>query len=432
MKSLCLFVLTATALRAALPDNSTAIASAPVEALAAAGEPITLNEALARALLRSPSLQAYAFEPRVAEARILQAGIRPNPELSVEAENFLGTGALAGVQSLETTLQLSQVIALGDTRTRRIAAATGERALADADYEARRVDVLAEVARRFIESVADTERLDAARTARELGEQTVAAVRQRVDAAVISPLDLYKARTALARLEINEEHAEHELAAHRQALAAALGEAEPQFGPTRADLRQLPAVPEFSVLVARLESSPTLARFPLEARWREAQVRLAESLRRTGARVSGGLRRVEATDDFGFVAGISIALPMRDQQEGTMREARERQAQLGAATSAMRLEMRATLFDVYQEMLHARTALAQLQQEVIPIADKTLALAEQGYRNGNFTLLEMLDAQRSLIELRGQAVAYAAAFHLYVIEIERLLGAPLPDTTTRS
>jgi len=403
-----------------------------LSASAPPGEPLTLAVALATALQNNPSLQAYAFEPRVAEARVLQAGIRPNPELSVVAENFLGTGALAGVRGLETTLQLSQLIDLGGNRARRVEAAEGERALADVDYETRRVDVLAEVARRFIEVVADTERLAAASRARELGEQTVTAVRQRVEAAVSSPLDLHKARSALARLRIEEEHAEHELAAHRQSLAAVLGQTEPTFGPTPADLLRLPAVPEFAVLAARLEQSPALARFSVETRWREAQVRLAQSLRRSGLRVSGGMRRVENTDDFGLVAGLSIPLPVRDQQQGAIREARERQAQLAAATEALRLEMRATLFDVYQEMLHARTALTQLQQEVIPLAGETLALADQGYRAGRFSLLELLDAQKSLIELRGQAVANAATFHLHVIEIERLLGAPLQPDSPRS
>lgn len=388
--------------------------------------------ALATALQNNPSLQAYAFEPRVAEARVLQAGIRPNPELAVEVQNFLGTGALSGIKGLETTLQLSQLIDLGGSRARRVDAAEGERALAGADYETKRIDVLAEVARRFIEAVADIERLATARRAREFGEQTVAAVRQRVEAAVSSPLDLHKARTALARFQIDEEHTEHELAAHRQSLAAVLGEAEPAFGPTQADLLRLPAVPAFVVLAARLEQSPVLARFSVEARWREAQVRLAQSLRRSGMRVSGGLRRVEVTDDFGFVAGLYIPLPVRDQQAGAIREARERQAQLAASTEALRLEMRATLFDVYQEMLHARTAFTQLQQEIIPLADETLALADQGYRAGRFSLLELLDAQKSLIELRGQLLAYAAAFHLYVIEIERLLGAPLQQDAPRA
>lgn len=395
-------------------------------------DPLTLSQALATALLKNPSLQSYGFESRVAEARILQSGIRPNPELSVGVENVLGTGDLSGIKGLETTLQLSQVIDLAGSRERRVETAQSERALVDADYELQRLDLLAEVARRFTEAVADGERLAAARRATASGKRTVDAVRKRVEAAVVSPIELNKSRTALALLKIEEEHAEHELAACRQSLAAILGADDPQFGPISADLHSLPQMNEFESLAARLESSPALARFALEGRWREAQERLAQSLRRSNMQVSAGLRRVEASDDFGFVAGISIPLSVRHQQEGSIREARERRDQLAATAEAMRLELRATLFKVYQEMKHARTAFEILKNEIIPGAEETLALTEEGYRAGRFSLLELLDSQKSLANLQSQSVANAAAFHLYVIEVERLLGASLVGSDSRS
>lgn len=398
-------------------------------ASAADPAPLTLQQALATALLESPTLRAEAFEPRIAEARRLQATLRPNPELSVDFENALGHGSLSGIKSLETTLQLSQLIELGDTRARRLDAATGELSLAQADYEAKRIDVLAEVARRFVETAADSARLSAARRARVLGEQNVDAVRTRVEAAVAPRTELNKARTALALLRIDEEHAEHELAVCRQSLAAALGQTTPTFGPVQADLLTLPAVPEFTVLAARLDNSPSLARFATEARWREAQLRLAQSLRRAGVRVSGGLRRLEATDEFGLVAGVSVPLPVRDQPQAAVREARERRAQTDASAAARRLEVRATLFAVYQEMSHARTALAELRDEAIPLAEETLALTTTGYRAGRYSLLDLLDAQKALAALQRESIDHAAAFHLHVIEIERLLGAPLADTS---
>jgi len=394
--------------------------------------PLTLSQALATALLKNPSLQAYAFEPRISEARILQSRIRPNPELSVGVENALGTGELSGIKRLETTLQLSRIIELGGSRDRRIESAQSEKALVDADYEIRRLDVLSEVARRFTETAADGERLSAARRSREGAERTVEAVRKRVEAAVVSPIELNKAQTALALLRIEEEHAEHELASSRQFLAAILGETKPQFGPIKADLLELPAIDEFEALAERLENAPALARFGLEEHWREAQERLALSLRRSKMQVSGGLRRIESTDDFGFVMGVSIPLTLRDQQQGNIREARERRNQLAASKEAMRLEMRATLFAVYQEMMHARTAFELLQQEIIPTAEETLRLTDDGYRAGRFSLLQLLDAQKSLIEMQSQSVANAAAFHLYVVEIERLLGASVEGDYNRS
>jgi cobalt-zinc-cadmium efflux system outer membrane protein len=394
-------------------------------------EPITLSEALARALQNNPTLQIHAYGSRIAEARILQAGIKPNPKLSVEFENFLGTGELSGVKGLETTLQLSQVIDLAGSLKNRVVTANASLAVTDADYEAKRIEVFAEVARRFTESAAGRVELDTAIEARILHEQTVEAVQVRVDAGQTTPMELNKARIAFALSQVGEEHAEHELATSRQSLAALLGEEEPSFGEISADLMTLPDVPEFSLLVQRLEESPVLARYTIEARWREAQIQLEKSLRRAGPLLSGGLRRVEATDDFGLVASVSLPLPVRDQSQGRVREARERRAQVDALAKATRLEMISTLFAVYQEMVHMRTAFTQLQEEIMPLADENYTLAEEGYLKGRFSLRDMQEAQHSLINLRKQVLANATAYHLFVIEIERLLGAPLMGVTAR-
>lgn len=399
-----------------------AIATVACRAAAAESPSFTLREAIATAMVKSPALKAEAFAPRAAEARTLQAGVRPNPELSVEFENFLGTHGLSGVKGLETTLQLSQAIDLDRSRGRRIAAAAGEQAVAEAGLEIKRLDVATEVARRFVEAVADGERGRIAQEARALGERTVEAVRRRLAAGAASPIDLNKATIALAQLRIEEEHTEHELAACRQTLAAALGETAPSFGPVSGHLLELPAVGEFEVLAGRLEHNPAFARFAAEARWRDAQLRLAQGLRRGTARVSAGLRRAEAGDAFGFVAGVSLPLPRHDQSTGIVRETREQRAQIDAASDALRLELRATLFAVFQEMSHARIALAQLQREVIPTAEQTRSLIERGYQEGRFSLVELLEAQKALVEFRREVVDHAATYHRHLIEVERLVG----------
>lgn len=405
-------------------------ASEPAAVPSGDAAPFTLTQAITLALRQNPTLQAQGFASAIADARLLQAGIRPNPELAVSAEQFLGTGQMSGVKGLETTIQLSQVIDLTGTRTRRVEVAQEERAMTDIETETRRIEVLAEVARRFTETLADMRRLQTAREAMALGEQTVAAVQARVKAGVVSPIELNRARTVLAELSIEEEHAEHELAACRQSLAAVLGQATPNFGAVTGDLLVLPELPEFEALAARMEKSPLLTRYGAEERWHEAQARLALSLRHSGLRISGGLRRAEASDDYGFVAGFSLPLGLRDQSAGNVREARARRAQLAPTLEAARLEMRATLFDVYQEMKHALTALTQLQEEVIPLAEETLRLTDKGYREGSFALIELLDAQKSLVSLRGEVVANAAAYQLHVVTIERLLGASLQANAT--
>ena len=78
--------------------------------------PLTLGQAIERALAANPALQGFAFSLKAQDARIAQADQRPATEASFELENVLGSGEYRGLDAVEATIALSQVIELGDKR----------------------------------------------------------------------------------------------------------------------------------------------------------------------------------------------------------------------------------------------------------------------------------------------------------------------------
>ena len=68
------------------------------------------------------------------------------------------------------------------------------------------------------------------------------------------PSSTTRARVALARAEIEREHAEHELLSSRRRLAAMWGAREPDFDDAAGDLFTLPEIGAFEDLLARLRS----------------------------------------------------------------------------------------------------------------------------------------------------------------------------------
>lgn len=95
-----------------------------------------------------------------------------------------------------------------------------------------------------------------------------------------------------------------------------------------------------------------------------------------------------------------------------------------------RLALRATLFELHQELLHARDRFDTWRNRIIPAADKALSDYRQGYSVGRYSLLELSAAQDSLLEARSEALAAAAEHHAVRIEIDRLIGsAPLNGVT---
>lgn len=397
------------------------------------GEVLTLRAAISAALRSNPELQGFAFALKAQDGRVLQAGTRPAPELTLTTEDLLGTGAVSGVNAAEFTLSLSQTIELGGKRARRIDAASAERDRLQSERSARQLDLLAEVTRRYIETAADQERLGLARRATQLAAATRDAVQKRVDAARSPLAEASRAGILLARARLDEAALTRKLTSDRQQLAALWGDAIASFETVQAALFTLPPVDEFAELTTRLARNPDLAAFVSEARLRDAELRLAASQRAADVTLSVGTRRLQDGHDQALVFSASVPLGWRDRQAGNVLEAEARRDQVVADQAAAALRVRTDLFALYQQLLQARAEVEGLERDVLPRASDALKLTEYAYERGRYSYLEWVDAQRELLEVERQHIDAAADYHLRLAEIERLTGealASVPETTS--
>jgi cobalt-zinc-cadmium efflux system outer membrane protein len=391
----------------------------------AAASPITLADALLRVDAGHPQLRIRDAESRLAAARAAQAVARPQAEVSLELENALGTGELRAARSLESTLQLSRALDQADRRAARVSVAA---ARSDADllaWEERRRELHAEAACRFIRVVAAQATLATARDAAELARATAEAVAAQVRAGIALPADTARARLALADATLEAEHDEHLLLSARHSLASLWGAAAPDFATALADLTTLPPAAPYETLIARLAATPAQARYAALARWRDAQERLARREAARGeTRWSAGLRRVEATDNFGFVFGLGYAFPNRAAGDAAAAEARAERDRGVAEGEAALHAVHATLFALYQELGHARIAHDLARDELIPSATAWLAGLDAGLAAGRYQVRDQLEARAALASARRRQIQAAADYHATLLEIEHLLAAP--------
>jgi len=406
--------------------------SAPLYAaqdpVGAAAEPVgdlTLSRAIEAAIARNPNLAVSEFDLRAAEARITQARVRPNPQLSVELENFAGTGAVKGVDALESTLSLSQVVELGGKRLLRTEAAERDRDAVTTERQAQQLDVLAEVTQRFVELIAAQDRLTLAISTRELAQRTLDAINARVQAARSPELERSRARIALTRAQLEEQQAQSELRGVRQAIAALWGSSAPAFGTATGDLFSLGAVATFEDLIRRLDRNPDFLRFASETRLREAELKLARAQARPDLTLGVGVRRFEEGSDHALVAGFSLPLPVFDRQQGNIREAEARLRQTDAKRNAAFLRAQSAVYRLYQEMQASRARVETLRNEALPQAQQALDQTQFGYDRGRFSYLELATAQQEMLELRAAIIDAAADYHRVLAEIERLTGESL-------
>jgi cobalt-zinc-cadmium efflux system outer membrane protein len=419
-------------LRTGTPALGDDVASAPAGAPSASAEepaeptgPLTLSCALSLALRRSPELAEFTWETRASEARVLQAGLGPNPELSLHVEDVLGTGSFEGARQSQTTLEIGQLLELGGKRRARIEAASRSRDVASAEYEVKRADVLADVTRKFIQLLERQDLRGAAEADTALGRASLATVSKRIRAGAGSPLEEKKARIALARGEVALEDAGHDHAVARHLLAATWGASSDRFGAAEGDLYAQRPVPSFDELLERLRSAPELLRRVSEIRLREAELRTAEAKKVPDLELHAGTRWLEGPEAESFLFGFSLPLPVSDRNQGGREEARAMIAKARATETTSETRLRATLFSLHQELLQAAHRLDSLGKDILPQSEESVELSQEGFNRGAFSFLDLLDARRTLVEVKRERIEAAASYHQFILEIERLIGGPI-------
>ena len=392
------------------------------------GVPLALADAVRSALEHRPELAAFAFSLREGEARAALAAQRPAPEVDVLLEDMLGTGTHSGVKSAQATLQLSQVIELGDKRAGHTAVAMAGLHSLNSARSLSQLDVVAEVARRYVEVVRGQTRHELAAEAVRLAEETREQVQARVEAARSPLAEGERAAAALVDAQVSLEDTEHELQIARRYLAAAMGEREAQFGAATGDLTLLPPVAPLEQLLSDLEQSPALLQFADETRVREAELRLAQLQQRANLRAILGVRRLEQSNDFALVAGISAPLFQSRRAQPQIDVSRAQLARLQTDRDAAFLRLQSELYAQYLQLGHAQELAAKLQRDLIPRLARALDLTTQAYERGRYGYQDLLVAQRELLAARARLVETFADYQLLRIEIERLTASSLEAT----
>lgn len=396
-----------------------------VEPLPAPTETITLAEALAIALDRSPDLAAFDSDVRAREAEALGAGLLPNPELIGEVENVGGSNERRGWEATETTISLGQLIELGGKRSKRHRAALLARDTAALDYDAKRLAILTEVAKAFVAVLAAQERVVLARESERLGAESVRTVASTVRAGAVSPIEEGRARVALEQSEIARTRAERELEGTRSRLAARLGATEVTFQRVSGDLRVLDPPPSPEALLATAADGPALARWTREAEQRRAALAVERARRIPDVTAVAGGRHFADDDSAAAVFGLSVPLPVFNRNQGGIGAAQAALSRTDAERRAAEVMIHEELAAGHQELLAAYEQALALRDRIVPQAEAVFMRASDAYARGLLRYLEVLDTRRTLFELRGQYVDALAEYHRTRAELERLAGRSL-------
>ena len=367
---------------------------------------------------RHPDPDVAGANVEVARAAAVSASLYPNPTVSWSREALLGGGSIA-----EDSIALNVPVDLSGRRRGRAALGraatlTAEAGRALARSEAAReallcyVDALEARQRAALlsssaERLAEAERVVGAR----LGEGTASGYER---SRLVLAAEL--ARDAVALAEAEAESLEVGLAvlldldpealrlapdglAYRPLSGGDEAERAARLEPgsravDRAKARQRPAVE----LLKRASQQAHRARDAARSAWLPV------------ISVSGGLRTETTTQTrYGYVAGVSIPLPLLSRGQDLQATARAQQR-------ASEVRRRAAERRAESEVVAARRRLARLEAEIVRLdaavrdaSGSVTRASMSAYREGRRSLLELIDAQRVSLALELRRLGLVAA-----------------------
>jgi cobalt-zinc-cadmium efflux system outer membrane protein len=401
---------------------------AQIDPTAKASPALTLPEALDRVGASSPFQDAAAAGIRAAEAQRRVAGLRPNPSIVGEAENVAGTGIYQGLRSSETTLGVALPLELGGKRGARIAVAEAQIGRAGLQAEIARADLRLRVTQAYNAAAAAQRRTAIAEDQVGIAAEVLRAARVRVQAGRASPLEEQRADVARISAEGALERARRSAEAAYGNLARLLDmavgrldsswfDAVPSVGPSR------PPTTSGTLTVAAARADLDTA---------TAQIRLARSQRVPDLTVSASARRLELTNDVAAVFGISIPLNVFNNGRASIAVAEAQREQSDAQRRVSLLNAEQDMAMAQAEAENAATTARNATGPALAAATEAARIARIGYREGKFGQLDLLDAERTLLETRTAAIDALAAHHDAQARLERLTAAaPRPKDDQR-
>jgi len=400
------------------------VATIPVEAAETAPQSMSLAQALQRALAANPRLTAAERDIGIASDLKVQAGVLPNPDLSFELDNALGSGRFKGLQSAETNLQLSQVVELGGKREARLAA--GDAGISTAVWQGRaaRLEVLSETTVAFITVVSAERRIEIFDEQISGLDRLIPLLQKRVQEGASSPAETLRAQVAADLFRVDRERAKTQLATTRRDLAMLMGDSVPRFGEAVGRLASIGQPPPFQSVLQAIEANPQLMRWTAVTAQRNAELILARLKPTPDVLLSAGWRHFQDTNDNAVRLGVSIPLPVFDQNTGNIMAAQEMLAKAGSERAINKLVLISVAGRAYDALNGALAELKLLRTSVIPNARSASETIQSGYLQGRFTLLELLDARGSVLQALLREQEALQNFHIAVATIEGLIGNP--------
>ncbi|HGC5940483.1 TPA: TolC family protein [Legionella pneumophila] len=367
---------------------------------------LSLNELTQRAIDQNKDLRAARYTVAIATARLVQAGLWPNPSLNLSNNDdrlFNDEGEYSRSAGFSQAFPISGRIAKQKT----VARFDVLKAITEIREAERQLS--SKVANAFYAAVITERRLHQLNYLLQINHELVDVIHNRYHAAEISKLDDNSARIEYLRIA-QEKHLLHSLRISQYALLNQLmGRAANSPLSLKSELITGNKFPELPLLKAlALKNRPDRQAIVLSIHRANADRRLARAERFADWTLGLGVQQDKIVVEEGppqpadrtLGITLSVPLPLLNRNQGRILEASHTGTQAIMALRALDLNIATEVASNYEQLNALRMSLKETQQVSLKLGVDNVKLARESYENGQISLLNVLQVQKQQNDLQ--------------------------------
>lgn len=374
---------------------------------------------IVRLVDQHPRLSVGKFQVDAARGGVDAAGAVPNPIL--EGNVGQGVARTGGASRVEWGLAVTMPLGWIAQRGSRIDAAEAEVDVALAESKALRRDVLLQLRTLFWNLAYEQARVT---SLVDLEAQTLAlveTVRKRVEKGEVRPVEATRVEIELEKVTSELESARTSLSARQAELALWLG--LPARGTILAvvELDALPVAVDRDTALAKARlAHPALAVARARTRFLEAEVG-TERMARVPSFFVTGFTNYEL-DRRAYGVGLAVDLPLWNWNSGRIAQAEAKLAAGRKQAQATGLEVEASVLEAQSACQASVATATRFRNNVVPRSESAASTMEKTYQLGEASLLEVIDARRTLLDSRRLYLSALAQAQIDCSRLGALVG----------